>query len=295
LSLVFCLICISAFAQYEIKTEKISERVLVVKLINQYGALNVTAITTEKGIVVIDTAWPPAATREIRGTIEKELERGDFSYLINTHGHTDHASGNQVFKDAVIIGHENIFDAMNSTEKRKIQLNLGDDYVKTPPDVTFNDRLELDMGDISLELIYFGMAHSGADILIYIPEEKLLMVGDTFDYNFLPYISEEGNYDIARWITVLEYFLYEAPGVETVIGGHRETFDGKLLSGYLDYLKELWNGVDKAVKEGLSLEEAKQKLLKSISRVAFSHLKSTDEDYERNIIGVWKIMSKRAK
>ena len=266
----------------------------IVKLINQYGALNVTAISTKKGIVVIDTAWPPAATREIRETIEKELDSDNFAFLINTHGHTDHASGNQVFEDAIIIGHDNIFEAMKSTEKRKTQLNLGDDYVMTLPDITFNDRLLLDMGDVSLELIYCGMAHSGADIMIHIPQEKLLMVGDMFDYNYLPYIPAEGGYDVARWITVLEYFLKEEHGVKTVISGHREIFDRKLLTAYLDYLKELWGGVDNAIKEGLALDETKQRLLKTISREAFGHLKSTDEDYERNIEGVWKkIMSVR--
>ncbi|MCP4724766.1 MAG: MBL fold metallo-hydrolase [bacterium] len=287
------LLAVPSFSQQEIKTEKISDRVIVVKLITQYGALNVTAVSTEKGLVVIDTAYPPAETSRIRETIENETGRNDFTYLINTHGHTDHASGNQVFKDAVIIGHENILTQMETTNIRKEQIGLGEEYVMTPPDIRFNEMMTLNSGDVTFEMFYLGNSHTDAHIIIYIPEEKLLCVGDTFDYNYLPWIDSKGDQDVEKWITVLGKIFNEENEISTVIGGHREVFTGDLIKAYYTYLNELWIGVENSISADLTLETTKDRLLKSISREAFGHLKSTDEDYLRNIEGVWNIQKKK--
>ncbi len=281
-----------AYSQQEIRIERISGRTIVAKLIGKYGALNVTAVSTEKGLVVIDSAWPPAETERIRKAIEDETGRNDFVYLINTHGHVDHATGNQVFRDAVIIGHENIFKEMTATESKRERYGLGDDYIMTPPDILFNDKMTLDCGDITFEMFYPGVSHTDAHIWIYVPEEELLIVGDTFDYNYLPWINPGGKPDVAMWIAVLGEILNNENEIKTVVGGHRETFTGGLLRAYHKYLIELWNGVGECIAEGFSLKQTKEKLNRSISRKAFGHLKSKEEDYLNNIESVWNLRRK---
>ena len=59
------------------------------------------------------------------------------------------------------------------------ELSAGIDY--TPPTIAFADRMTLDMGDVNLQMIYFGKGgHSGSDIIILVPEEKLVVTGDLF-------------------------------------------------------------------------------------------------------------------
>jgi cyclase len=84
---------------WDISVKKISDKVIV---LSSWG-VNVGAIATEKGIVVIDAHNSPAIAGDIRRVIEKEFGRTDIKYLINTHHHMDNTGGNQIFADAKII------------------------------------------------------------------------------------------------------------------------------------------------------------------------------------------------
>ena len=68
---------------------------------------NVTALSTSKGIVVVDSHYKPDWGRKIRGIIEEAFHRKDFVYLIYTHAGVDHMGGRPAFPDAELIGHDN--------------------------------------------------------------------------------------------------------------------------------------------------------------------------------------------
>ena len=199
-----------------IRVEKLNDNAILITL----GSDAVTAIETQKGIVVIDAGISTGLTGKYRKIIENEFQRNDFAYLINTHGHPDHNGGNSIFDDAIIIGHENslqeISDQWKDPEKVKSYLlKIVDDYDKelqklepgtdewtevfcqkaryqyayndvlnnfiiAKPEVTFKDTLTISMGDATLSMIYFGKAHTNSDIIVHIPELKLLMTGDLF-------------------------------------------------------------------------------------------------------------------
>jgi len=55
---------------------------------------------------LIDAGKSPTLTQKYRQIIEREFGRNDFKYVINTHYHFDHTSGNQVFPEAQIIAQE---------------------------------------------------------------------------------------------------------------------------------------------------------------------------------------------
>ena len=46
------------------------------------------------------------------------------------------------------------------------------------PDITVENRLELDDGDRPIEIIYLGRAHTGADLVVHLPKEKIVASGD---------------------------------------------------------------------------------------------------------------------
>jgi glyoxylase-like metal-dependent hydrolase (beta-lactamase superfamily II) len=119
---VFVLCTTFSFAQnqtrnYEIddliELVRISDKVIVVRTgVNFFYA--VTAIATQKGIVLIDAGWSPTMTEKYKKIIEKEFGRNDFAYVINTHSDYDHTWGNQVFSEATIVAHNNCIEEMTS-------------------------------------------------------------------------------------------------------------------------------------------------------------------------------------
>jgi glyoxylase-like metal-dependent hydrolase (beta-lactamase superfamily II) len=103
-----------------VRTTRVSGRVAVFECLD----VNVTAIATDKGIVVIDTNYSPGLMEAIAGQIEREFGRRDVRFVVNTHAHLDHCGGNQVFPGAVVVGHENCAEFMKH-QRADSPANLG--------------------------------------------------------------------------------------------------------------------------------------------------------------------------
>jgi len=259
-----------------VRTTRVSERVAVFECLD----VNVTVVVTDSGLVVIDTNYSPGLMEAVAGEIEREFERRDVRYVVNTHAHLDHCGGNQVFPGAVVVGHINgvefmrhqRFDSPSSLgfhsrrlararerlaasaaesnrarelagEIRARELLLADlrrRCVATPPVVTFRDRLALDTGRPAIELIYCGHAHSSSDSWAHIPEEKVLVTGDLFCSAERLCFSVDAFTDAPRILAVIDSVRRGEGGIATVIPGHGAPFAGSALEGLRDQLAERW-------------------------------------------------------
>lgn len=257
-----------------ITVQRINEKTILIGL----GADAVTAIATQKGIVVIDAGISGSLTVKYRQIIEHEFSRSDFAYLINTHGHHDHTGGNRVFTDARITGHENCLKEISGHQKDPEKVKaallkvvseydqelqtlepgteewndvysqkeryqyayydaLNNDPIVTP-DVLFSDTLNFNMGDVTFHLIYFGKAHSESDILIYIPELKILMVGDLFSPYGRPSIDDNERSETDRWLYVMDWVGERQANIEVIIGGHGQLMTTKDLNSFNNFVQK---------------------------------------------------------
>jgi len=238
---------------------RLSDRVAVFQTTAGSEPTNAIAIRSQAGIVVVDTERSPAFAAAIRRAIEAEFP-GEIAYLVDTHGHADHTYGNQVFADATIIAHENAVADMEAAAERREGLvrqlragiagatrryeaqeegseaavalaqtisyyeqwanGLESGFALTLPDSTFSDTMSMDLGDLTLELVWFGNAHTHGDILIYCPEERLLLVGDLFYSEGFPYIDSERVPYLSRWHETLDRLLQREEGITHVVTGH---------------------------------------------------------------------------
>lgn len=277
-----------------LNVRKLSEHAILVEPGQYAKLPHVAAIETERGIVVIDTSLFPSEAAAIRKKIVEYFGRDDFAYVINTHGHFDHTDGNQVFSDVNIIGHDNcrlqmmqfarqldgfILNRQRLIEQQENRLKeldpnspdaleikernafnrlfldeLRASFKSTPPDISFDDRLTLDMGNITFKLIFYGNAHTHSDIVILIPEEKLVFYGDVMSKNLIQFGLDQ-NLDVERWLKVLAEI--EALGPRMVIGGHAIDLEPKDITTWHRYINELWTDIESARKAGMTLAEAK--------------------------------------
>ena len=283
-----------------IEVQRLSERVLVLTDDPDWGEANF-AIASSEGLVVIDTPASPESAIRIRRAIEEKFGRSDFAYVINTHHHYDHTSGNQAYPEAVIIGHESCREWMLSEMGRKDHIlyllnayitrrrlslevlepesngaqilrsqrnrlgrlyeEISEHLVVTEPTITFSDRLTLDLGDLTLNLIYFGSAHSDSDILIGVPEEGLLVIGDLFTRSrIINYSSAIEVLDVPRWIASLNAVLEGGNSIEHIILNLGVTITREELALLRDYIRDLWEGIVVSKAEGLDLEAALDRL-----------------------------------
>lgn len=261
-----------------ITTERVSDRVLALRVGVTYFD-QIVALSSRDGLVVIDTGISPSLTMEYRRIIEREFGRNDFAYVINTHHHSDHTFGNQVFSDARIVGHHLCPDGMRQEKKAipdKItsrrarvsefreqlsaldpdspqgrQLRSGihflakscDDLesgiVLTPPSMTFSDRMTIYMGDLTLRLTFFGTGFHTDNDILVHVPEEGLL----FTGDLFSFSSEVSTRlpegDLSRWIDVLEEILQDEKGVRRVVTSHFGIFPRERLTAKLRELKSL--------------------------------------------------------
>lgn len=129
--------------------------------------------------------------------------------------------------------------------------------------LSFTDRLTLELGDVTIECYDCQAGHTPGDILIYIPEEEFLFTGDVTQ----AYIQRDVNME--QWLTQLDDFTQPNKPVKYILGGHDEkAYTKKELRQLHNYFKQIWVSIQKAHQQDLSLEQIKAKCaLENISSV----------------------------
>lgn len=279
-----------------VRFNRISDRVIAAWVGENAWSNQTIAVASKNGIVVFDTFSSWAYQSRIRAVVEKEFGRSDYFAVINTHQHHDHTNGNQIYPRVPIIAHQaarqglisdqaeipNWFARINrgikGMEERQKTLNADSQegktnleniaywrtviqdmekgYVFTPPNVTFDGSLSLHLGDLTLDLYSFPGLHTKGDLIIHIPEEKILCVGDMINDGWLPPLEKEALADPAALLRTWKKILERGPDIQYVLPGHSyvkvsfETFKWRH-----DYFRTLWEGLTKAKNAGKSLDE----------------------------------------
>jgi glyoxylase-like metal-dependent hydrolase (beta-lactamase superfamily II) len=130
-----------------------------------------------------------------------------------------------------------------------------------PPQLTFSDRLRLDLGELTLEMYYLGRGHSESDIAVLIPEEKVLLMGCFFlEQGPLPFFGAQPVLEPDRWLEVLGTLLDDEVEIEHVVLGQHTVWPRERLAAVRDYIALLWSEVRKLDSEGVDFETAMARL-----------------------------------
>ena len=106
-------------------------------------------------------------------------------------------------------------------------------------------------GGREIQLHYFGRAHTGGDLAIYLPEEKIVFTGDMM----LGGISYMGDGYVAEWADTLQGL--KRLDIELILPGHGPSFtDKERISLVQDYYTSLTEEVRRLKNLGYSADEA---------------------------------------
>ena len=200
-------------------------------------------LVTPAGIIATDPIDADAA-RWLKTELSQRFAK-PVRYLIYSHDHADHISGGEVFADtAIVVAHERT-KAIILSERRPTAV----------PDVTFSDRMAIELGGKKAELSYLGKNHSDNSIVTRFPDEKVLFAVDFIPVKSLPFRDFPDAY-IGEWIESLKKaenldFDVLAPG-HGVLGGKDD------VRSVRHYIEELQQQVGVLLAQGKSPGEIKQ-------------------------------------
>jgi glyoxylase-like metal-dependent hydrolase (beta-lactamase superfamily II) len=167
------------------------------------------------------------------------------------------------------------------------------------PRLTFSDRLRLDLGDLTLEMHYLGRGHSDSDIVVLIPEEKVLLLGCFFlEQGPLPFFGTQPTLDPERWLEVLGLLLEDEEAIEHVVLGQHTIWPRERLVAMRDYIAKLWSEIRSLDDEGVDLETAFGRLQPPEELDFLRQEGATDEDLARlhrfEITALWRQLKESA-
>jgi len=208
------------------------------------------------GGLVVDTFWDLPHTRAMidlyAGVWPAPPRR-----VVNTHHNGDHCWGNQLFAGAEIIGHRLCAAHFGKEQPQTMQMMAGlasssdptmaalgaafagwdfSGIELTPPTTLIDDRLDLDLDDVAVNLLYVGPAHTSGDIVAYLPAQGVVFTGDIL-FRLCSPIGWEGTY--AKWIGALDRLIELKPAI--VVPGHGPLCDVEGLremKSYLVYVRD---------------------------------------------------------
>ena len=221
------------------------------------------------GVVAIDAGGDAATGKEILQQIATTTGGKPVRFLILTHAHADHSTGARAFvaAGAQVICQENasrpILSFITQATNDPADPLAGKTNV-SPTLLTVSERLILFDGRRRAVVQYLGPAHTIADLVILLPEEKVLFTGDLATNGRVPDLHLP-DADPGAWAKALPRLA--AASVDKMVPGHGTIGPTTGLADTLAYLRGLDQIVQKLVRAGTPEEYLEVRLREPDNRI----------------------------
>lgn len=225
------------------------------------GTMNMVASVGADGTLLVDHDgdWRTLRVAEpivsaIRGALTGI--GGAPRWLVNTHWHGDHTSGNTVYGAAIVVAHENVRRRLSERQTPWwFPDGIGPMAASGWPDLTFHDSLSIYANGEQVHLWHFGPAHTDGDAVVYFAHARVAHLGDL--YHGLAGLSV-GEDMVGLHSTLAAVVERVAPDTR-VVTGHSGVTSVEELAAYRDLLGASIAYIRSAVAEGAEGEAVVQR------------------------------------
>lgn len=221
------------------RTIKITDNVYGYEDFHTLGMTTVSLfVIGNDGVLIADGQGSPAATQKLLDAIAKVTPKPVKWYIVGS-DHGDHTAGNSVLpKDITYI----------VSKASKAQMKLA------APAMTSNKEV-INVGGIEVQALYLGRAHTGGDLLVYLPRQKILFMSEVYLNRVFP--AMRSAYP-TEWASVIDKAL--KLDVDRFVPGHGFIEEPKAsreeLIEYQKALRAVIAEVNRLHKLGLSADDA---------------------------------------
>jgi glyoxylase-like metal-dependent hydrolase (beta-lactamase superfamily II) len=247
------------------ETIKVSEHVWAIM-----GWPNVGIVVGSQAILVVDTGLGPQNGATVARVARKLAPKRAKLFLATTHFHPEHAAGVAGFPPETIhIRNAAQQSEMDSHGKEIIDLFAGrspqfkdllSDAVLRPPDVIYDNEARVDLGGVTVRLLWFGGAHTKGDQLIFVEPDRTLISGDVVQNKVVPGIFRDGGTP-SSWLAVLDKIAQL--NAAHVLPTHSAVGTGALVGMEKQFITDLRRSALEMKSKGVSAEDAGKQLSES--------------------------------
>lgn len=211
---------------------------------------NAGFVVGDDHVVLIDTCATEARTRALLAAVAAVTD-APVRIVVNTHHHGDHTHGNYLCTDATIVGHRRCRDEVERMGIMTLDTVWGEvawgDLELRSPDLTFEDGVDLTVGDEVIEVRAFGApAHTTNDVVAWLPARRVLYTGDLVFHGGTPFVvmgSITGSLASLDWLRSFE--------PEVIVPGHGPVCGVDALDGIEAYFRFVADLAAEGAAEGV--------------------------------------------
>lgn len=227
---------------------------------------NAGFIITQDGVVVVDTTNSPFNARALLYEIRQRTDL-PVRYVINTSATPDMMLGNESFVDfkPVILSTPGAAQAMREY-RNEFPVRIEGDWRleasmrgihPTPPTQTFKGKeTTLPLGGQTIKVINLGDNTAPGDAAVYLPQSKVLFLGDVFENDYIPRI---GVANVENWIKTLN--KVESWNVDIYVPGHGHPAGRAQVVEFRHFLQWLTGQVRSGIQKGKTLKQIQNALV----------------------------------
>lgn len=229
------------------RVQEIAPGVYTYEALRTFGedvvATNSMFVVTEAGVLVADGQGSPAETQALIAAIRERTQQPITTVVVGS-DHPDHSGGNSAFPaTATFLAHP--------TSAARLRERGG-----TPGTIqTIEDERVLTMGGKTIRVLHFGRAHTGGDLIVHLPQENVVFLGEVFMNRVFP--SMASSYP-SEWVAAIQ--RAEALGASIYVPGHGFVDPPAVLAEELNSfrgaIQAIITEVGHVYSEGAAVEEA---------------------------------------
>jgi cyclase len=215
------------------------------------GGGNSTVIIGDKGVIVVDAKTTPDQGKELLADIAKITPK-PVTTVILTHSDGDHVNGLASFPAGITI-----IAQVNNKKEQDAALAAGGrgappaDHL--PTRVVSKNKESVKIDGVKLELLHWAPAHTSGDLVVYLPDERIVATGDIIAGNGDPLIHREKNGSSEGWITTVKGIV--ALNADVFVAGHGNTQTKADIQNRLAAVTAKREKIKELVAQGKSLDE----------------------------------------
>jgi glyoxylase-like metal-dependent hydrolase (beta-lactamase superfamily II) len=243
-------------------TTRISDHVWAIM-----GFPNIAIVAGNRATLVVDTGMGPKNGATAARVAAKLAPANQKLFLTTTHFHPEHAAGEPGFPPGTIL--------IRNTLQQKEMEKHGEEMLEMfrgfsaqskellagvrlcTPDVTFDQEATIDLGGVTVRLLWFGEAHTKGDELTFVEPDRTLISGDVVQNKTVPSIFGDGGTP-GSWLAVLDKVA--ALNALRVLPDHSAPGDGSLVTQEKAFIGDLRTRALTLKKEGVTADDAGKRL-----------------------------------
>jgi cyclase len=242
------------FAKVQVEAQKVNGNVYMLT-----GAGGDIAVCVgEDGLMMVNTSF--AQMSEKVEAALKKLSDKPLRLVVDMHWHPGDTGGNAHFEKlgAVIAAHENVRGVMVSGTMRD-GVKYEPFAKEALPTLTYSDRTTFYWNDEEIRLIHYPHADTDGGTVVYFATSQVLHSGDSYRTDGFTIVDWEHGGSVKAVIAALDNMIATYPADTKVIPGHGpHPMTVADIKPYVEMLRDARGRVEKAVREGRTLDQMKK-------------------------------------